>query len=110
LTIRSVRANPLTGSLTVVHDGSAASRKAIMRTLEHFSRAPVEGEVPHPVDHAHGSGFRASASCPARYESNNGLGGFFPASWKASGRGLDDVGWRREHRSTGSLQTALFGG
>jgi hypothetical protein len=49
LTIRSVRANPLTGSLMVVHDGSAASRKAIMQTLEHFSRAPVEGEVPHPV-------------------------------------------------------------
>ncbi|HYZ21299.1 MAG TPA: hypothetical protein VE690_03995, partial [Rhodopila sp.] len=47
--IRSVRANPLTGSLTAVHDGSAASRKAIMRALERFSRAPVEGEVPHPV-------------------------------------------------------------
>jgi len=47
--IRSVRANPLTGSLTVVHDGSGASRKAAMRALERFSRAPVEGEVPHPV-------------------------------------------------------------
>ena len=47
--ICSVRANPLTGSLTVVHDGSAASRKMVMRALERFSRAPVEGEVPHPV-------------------------------------------------------------
>lgn len=47
--IRSVRAAPLTGSLTVVHDGSVGSRKAVMRTLERFSRAPVEGEVPHPV-------------------------------------------------------------
>jgi hypothetical protein len=45
----SARANPLTGSLTVVYDGSAACRKAIMRALERFSRAPVEGEVPHPV-------------------------------------------------------------
>lgn len=45
----SARANPLTGSLTVVHDGSAASRKGIMRAVERFSRAPVEGEVPHPV-------------------------------------------------------------
>ncbi|MBV8097238.1 MAG: hypothetical protein JO110_29135 [Acetobacteraceae bacterium] len=47
--IRSARANPLTGSLTLVHDGSVASRKAAMRALERFSRAPVEGEVPHPV-------------------------------------------------------------
>jgi|GEM_PF-4839270 len=47
--IRSVRASPVTGSLTVVHDGSAASRKSVMRALERFSRAPVEGEVPHPV-------------------------------------------------------------
>ena len=47
--ICSARANPLTGNLTVVHDGSAASRKAIMRALERFSRAPVDGEVPHPV-------------------------------------------------------------
>jgi copper chaperone CopZ len=47
--LHSARANPLTGSLTVVHDGSAASRKAVMRALERFSRAPVEGEVPHPV-------------------------------------------------------------
>jgi hypothetical protein len=47
--MRSVRANPQTGSLTVVHDASAASRKAVMRALERFSRAPVEGEVPHPV-------------------------------------------------------------
>jgi hypothetical protein len=45
----SARANPLTGSLTVAHDGSKASRKAVMRALERFSRAPVEGEVPHPV-------------------------------------------------------------
>jgi hypothetical protein len=45
----SARANPRTGSLTVVHDGSAASRKTVMRALERFSRAPVEGEVPHPV-------------------------------------------------------------
>ena len=47
--IRSARANRLTGSLTVIHDGSAAARKAVMRALERFSRAPVEGEVPHPV-------------------------------------------------------------
>ncbi len=47
--VHSARANPLTGSLTVVHDPSAASRKAVMRALERFSRAPVEGEVPHPV-------------------------------------------------------------
>ncbi|MFL5283141.1 MAG: HMA2 domain-containing protein [Rhodopila sp.] len=47
--VRSARANPLTGSLTVVHDGSAASRKAVMRALERLSWAPVEGEVPHPV-------------------------------------------------------------
>ena len=47
--IRSARANSLTGSLTVVHDGSAACRKAVMRALERFSRAPVDGEVPHPV-------------------------------------------------------------
>jgi hypothetical protein len=47
--VRSARANPLTGSLIVAHDGSAASRKAVMRALERFSRAPVEGEVPHPV-------------------------------------------------------------
>ena len=47
--LRSAQANPLTGSLTVVHEGSAASRKAVMRALERFSRAPVEGEVPHPV-------------------------------------------------------------
>lgn len=47
--IRSVRANPMTGSLTIFHDGSAASRKAIMRALERFSQAPIEGEVPHPV-------------------------------------------------------------
>lgn len=47
--IRSVQANPLTGSLIVVHDSSAASRKAVMRALERFSRAPVAGEVPHPV-------------------------------------------------------------
>ena len=47
--IRSAQANPMTGSLTVVHDGAAASRKAVMRALERFSRAPVEGEVPHPV-------------------------------------------------------------
>ena len=47
--LRSARANPLTGSLTVAHDGSAATRKAVMRALERFSRAPVEGEVPHPV-------------------------------------------------------------
>jgi hypothetical protein len=47
--LRSVRANPLTGSLVAFHDGSAASRKAVMRALERFSRAPVEGEVPHPV-------------------------------------------------------------
>ncbi|MBV8576645.1 MAG: hypothetical protein JOZ58_16630 [Acetobacteraceae bacterium] len=49
LGIRSARAKATTGSLTVVHDGSAASRKAVMRALERFSRAPVEGEVPHPV-------------------------------------------------------------
>jgi hypothetical protein len=47
--VRSARANPLMGSLTVVHGGSAASRKAVMRALEHLSRAPVGGEVPHPV-------------------------------------------------------------
>jgi Heavy metal associated domain 2 len=47
--VRSARANPLTGSLTIVHDGSAASRKAVMRALERFSCAPVKGEVPHPV-------------------------------------------------------------
>ena len=45
----SAQANPLTGSLTVVHEGSAASRKTVMRAVERFSRAPVEGEVPHPV-------------------------------------------------------------
>jgi hypothetical protein len=47
--IHSARANTLTGSLTVVHEGSAASRKVAMRAIERFSRAPVEGEVPHPV-------------------------------------------------------------
>lgn len=47
--IHSVQANPLTGSLTILHGGSAACRKAIMRALERFSRAPVDGEVPHPV-------------------------------------------------------------
>lgn len=53
--IRSVQANPLTGSLTILHDGSAACRKAAMQALERFSRAPVEGEVPQPGD---GSGSR----------------------------------------------------
>jgi len=47
--IHSARASPLTGSLTVIHDGFAACRKALMRALERFSCAPVEGEVPHPV-------------------------------------------------------------
>ena len=45
----SAQANPMTGSLTIVHEGSAASRKTVMRAIERFSRAPVEGEVPHPV-------------------------------------------------------------
>jgi Heavy metal associated domain 2 len=47
--IRSAQANSVTGSLTVIHDGSAACRKTVMRALERFSCAPVAGEVPHPV-------------------------------------------------------------
>ena len=45
----SAAANPITGSLIVHHDGTAATRKRIIRALEEFSGSPVSGEVAHPI-------------------------------------------------------------
>jgi predicted house-cleaning noncanonical NTP pyrophosphatase (MazG superfamily) len=47
--VESAAAVPLTGSLTVAYDGAPKTRKAIVRALEEFSGAPIDGETPRPV-------------------------------------------------------------
>ena len=47
--VEGAEGNSLTGSLRIAYDGAPKTRKAIVRALEEFSGAPIDGETPRPV-------------------------------------------------------------
>lgn len=63
--VQSAEANPITGSLIVCYDSAPGVRREIIRALEAFSRAPVQGEAARPILLARGGTSRIERALEA---------------------------------------------